>query len=565
MSRPKNRRPRRRKSQEALNFRQLEPRKMLAADLPAGANLIVNGDFETFTNDETRNVVNSFATARFYGSDLVPGWTVADGDEDGSQRINLLTFDNARGTIFDVDSTLGQDDRVFQDVEVAVGQQYLFSFDYYSPNQVSGVSEPPSNEFEVYYNGELLGAIDGINRFRQASFVVAGAANDAPGSTEDGDLVSARFEFRDGRSGDRGGDGRGSLIDAVSLVPVTERAVVNGGFENNDSADGPNFAREDVDGFSLFTFADDTEDRVIQILSDDDSDENFLNLNSSPDLIDQVFQDLGTIPGQTYLVTFDVRADPASSLPADQLRVRFDNQYAATVIGNDQWQSHSILVEASSFSSRLAFREPGEDPGGGASPQIDNIQLFQVNDRTSTGPVVDAGDTSFFFSFDENSRVPTATVDATADTGSVYIFADAASEFDSFDIDFTNSDSSVISFTGGTTFDANEKFFLLDIIDPNDQDLGLTATEGRLFGIAFGSTGISSALTEFDAEFRSGADGFLLARLDYDIVGAGTVDFDFVLGDLGVADYDVGQVSVGFESGALTVLSESNSDVDEEG
>jgi len=340
--------------------------------------------------------------------------------------------------------------------------------------------------------------------------------------------------------------------------------------------------------FSLFSFAEDTEDRVIQILSDDDSDGNFLNLNSSPDLIDQVFQNLSTEAGETYLVTFDVRVDPTSSLPADELRVRFDNQYATTVVGNDQWQSHSILVEASSSSSRLTFREPGEDPGGGASPQIDNIQIFQVNDLITAGddpvvddsssddPVVDTsdllGDSSFFFSFDENSRVPTTTVDAATDTGSIYIFADSASDFDNFDIDVTNSDSSVISLTGATTFDTDGTFSLLGISDPNDSEFGISATEARLFGVAINglglspeqsSLGISPGLSGSDAEFRSGADGFLLARLDYDIVGVGTVDFDFVRGDLGVADELGEQVAADFESGALTVLSEPNSDVDE--
>ena len=72
---------------------------MLAGDVPAGTNLIVNGDFETFTSDETTNVVNEFATAEFLGSDSVSGFTVVDGDGDQSQRINLLTFDNERGTV----------------------------------------------------------------------------------------------------------------------------------------------------------------------------------------------------------------------------------------------------------------------------------------------------------------------------------------------------------------------------------------------------------------------------------------------------------------------------------
>ena len=351
---------------------------MLTGDLPGGVNLIVNGDFETFTNDETFNVVNSFATARFYESDLVPGWTVADGDGDGSQRINLLTFNNDRGTVVDIDSIPGQDDRLFQDVNVTVGQQYVFSFDYFGPDQIDGVTDPPSNEFEVFYNGELLGTLDSNSRYQQASFVVTGAANDSDGSTEAGDTVSARFEFRDGTSGDRGGDGRGSLIDAVSLVSVTDQTVVNGDFESVDSADGPNFAPDDVDGFSLFTFPDDTEDRVIQIQSGEGG--NFLNLNSSTDLVDLVFQDLATEAGQTYFVTFDLRVDPTSTAEADDLRVRFDNEFAGAFQATDEFQSYGIVVEATSDTSRLTFREPGSTADDGASPQIDNIQFLQIND-----------------------------------------------------------------------------------------------------------------------------------------------------------------------------------------
>ena len=368
---------------------------MLAGDVPAGANLIVNGDFETFTNDESLNFVNEFATARFYGSDLVPGWTVADGDGDGEQRINLLTFDNDRETVLDLDSLPGQEDSVFQDVDVLVGQQYLFSFDFLGPEGVDGVTDPATNNFDVFYNGELLGSLQGTSIYNQASFLVTGAANDAAGSTEDGDIVSARFEFRDGSSGDRGGDGHGSLIDAVSLVTVTESTVENGEFENtqNTETEGPRFAPEDVDGFSVFNFESDTEPRVIQIQSGDDeetSDGDFLDLNSSSELIDQVFQDLETVAGETYFVTFDARVDPTSTLSPDQLRVRFDNQYAATVIANDQWQTYGVLVEASSSSSRLNFREAGEDPGDGAGPQIDNVQLFQVSAPPVNDLVVDA-------------------------------------------------------------------------------------------------------------------------------------------------------------------------------
>ena len=479
MARSKNRRPHRRKANTGLSFTELEPRKMLAGDLPAGTNLFVNGDFETFTSDATTSVANEFATAEFLGSDAVSGFTVVDGDGDGSQRINLLTFDNDRGTVLDVDSTPDQDDQVFQDVDVSVGQLYVFSFDFFGPDQLDSDSGPPSNDFEVFYNGELLGVLEGINRFQQASFVVTGAANDPDGSTNAGDIVSARFEFRHGSEGDRGGDGRGALIDEVSLVAVTSNSVVNGSFENNDSADGPDFAPDDVDGFSLFTFADDTEDRVIQIQSDDDGSGSFLNLNSSSDVVDQVFQDLATEAGQTYFVTFDLRADPTSTAAADQLSVRFDNEFAAAVFGTDQFQSFGILVEATSDTSRLTFREAGENTGSGAGAQIDNIQFFLVDEVdapvTPTPTPVDVDDAPI------NDIVLDANGDADG-LNSIVVFEE-------------NGGPQAIAAEVVITHDSGETLNFASIALVVDEDESILPTES--LAVDVGTTGI---VAQFDSE-----------------------------------------------------------------
>ena len=47
----------------------------------------------------------------------------------------------------------------------------------------------------------------------------------------------------------------------------------------------------------------------------------------------------------------------------------------------------------------------------------------------------------------------------------------------------------------------------------------------------------------------------MLAQVDFDVVGGGTTDFDFILGGLGVFN-DGEQVAVGFESASLAVLGE---------
>ena len=178
-------------------------------------------------------------------------------------------------------------------------------------------------------------------------------------------------------------------------------------------------------------------------------------------------------------------------------------------------------------------------------------------DPPTPPPVAPNGASNFFFSFDQNSRAPTATLDSDiTDSGSVFIFADAASDFDHLDLDFTNSDSSVVSITGGTTFNADGDFTVLNLSDPNDPNSGPTATDGRLFGVSVETPGVDPANASTDPDFRSGADGTLLAQVDFDVVGGGTTDFDFILGGLGVFNDGIEQVAVGFESASLTVLGE---------
>ena len=93
----------------------------------------------------------------------------------------------------------------------------------------------------------------------------------------------------------------------------------------------------------------------------------------------------------------------------------------------------------------------------------------------------------FFFSFDEFSRVPTASVASGTATGSVFIFSDENLDFNQFVLDFTNNNSSVVSFTGATLFNTvrisgRPRFSAAGSFDPNNPAAPITATDGRLFG-----------------------------------------------------------------------------------
>jgi hypothetical protein len=177
----------------------------------------------------------------------------------------------------------------------------------------------------------------------------------------------------------------------------------------------------------------------------------------------------------------------------------------------------------------------------------------------SSPALVSADD--IFFAFGENaSATGTSTTTADAGSGSINIYSDGPFAFDGADVRFTNSDSSVVEFTGGEVF--NPEYFVDparttsvgrrfddptqlifgDPDDPNDpNDLVLDpATDGRLLVVGITENGINPNLgMMFDDLYQDdvGPNGaFLLARVDYDIVGEGTANFSFTLGPNGVVE-----------------------------
>ena len=160
--------------------------------------------------------------------------------------------------------------------------------------------------------------------------------------------------------------------------------------------------------------------------------------------------------------------------------------------------------------------------------------------------VVSAQD--FFFSFDEFSRQSTLSVPETGGptTGQVFIFGDGNLDFNQLDLDFTVDDASVATFTAGTAADSDGSFSAFSVEDPNVPGGPVLPTDGRLFGVSISlpalgviTDGQDPALSGTDAEFRAGANGFLLGTVDFAINGPGTANFDFIPGALGVVNDDL--------------------------
>ena len=167
----------------------------------------------------------------------------------------------------------------------------------------------------------------------------------------------------------------------------------------------------------------------------------------------------------------------------------------------------------------------------------------------------------FFFSFDEFSRAPTTTVGSNTATGSLFIFADENLDFEQLDLDFTNSNPNVVSFTGGVVFNDGSPnsglaasapggfFTSFDLLDPTGATPGVTPTDGRLFATSFLPISLPP-----NSNLRPGANGFLLAQVDFDIVGPGTSNFSFIAGDLGVVNDQTGPVNPDLSAtGSITV------------
>ena len=115
----------------------------------------------------------------------------------------------------------------------------------------------------------------------------------------------------------------------------------------------------------------------------------------------------------------------------------------------------------------------------------------------------------------------------------------------------------MVQFTGGTAADSDGSFTAFSVEDPNVTGGPILPADGRLFAVSIPIVGPvdgqDPALSGSDAEFRAGANGFLLATVDFDIVGEGTANFDFILGSLGVVNDGVGPVAVDFTGGQGTL------------
>ncbi len=150
--------------------------------------------------------------------------------------------------------------------------------------------------------------------------------------------------------------------------------------------------------------------------------------------------------------------------------------------------------------------------------------------------------------------------DGQASSGSVNIYSNLGFDFDAGDLNFFSSNTSVASITGGETFNLSAAIGAR--FDRFDLTVEADGSEGNLFSVSILNFGIDQALVQFDPYFDStvGLNGsFLLARVDFDIVGTGTAEFSFGLGELGFIELPANALTPTFGTATLEVIPEPSS------
>ena len=176
---------------------------------------------------------------------------------------------------------------------------------------------------------------------------------------------------------------------------------------------------------------------------------------------------------------------------------------------------------------------------------LDETGFFRVE--------VQDNDISFLFGGDANTPgSSTLTItDPAVTSGSVNVYAAPDFEFDNADLNFFSSDPSVIVITGGEAFNPD-----LAPIGSRFNSATVTinsATNGNFFLSNWTEEGINPSLASLFDPLFDATNGFLLARIDFEIVGNGTSELSFTLGSLGIFQFPDNDLDPLFGNATITI------------
>jgi hypothetical protein len=298
------------------------------------SNLVSNGDFENFDTSRELPLRTNF-----------PGWYQA----------SATTFEyQGRGRIVRLDSNT--EGTITQQIYPTPGEKQLITFDF-KAGLFDGVKG--TDPFQVLWNGNVIGTYSGTGFWQTAAIRV---------DVNQASRVELKFrEISRGVSGPT--MGIGPMLDNIRVVPVTDSSLLNGSFE--DSPVGRQFG-------SVGSW---TSRGQYEIKNEGANHfRKFLALDNSAQDINSIFQDVPTVPGATYFVSFDTKStrDPFfQGLGSnEEYRVRWNNRWATSVLSHLNWRRIGFYATADSDLTRLMFTETTAGDGNGA--YIDNVTIARV-------------------------------------------------------------------------------------------------------------------------------------------------------------------------------------------
>jgi hypothetical protein len=355
---------------------------------PANAsnNLLVNGSFETAS-------LSAYDTGRWGAFSSIQGWTALSGSKielwNGLEGVQATDGGN-----FGELDYLGAQDGFYQDVKTVAGQKYDLSFDARSRPGF----DASTCSMQVLWNGSVVATVPPGDSWQNYDFSVVGTGG------------QDRLTFRE--LAGQGSDGLGALYDNVSLTPDKSAPVttppattstatganllVNGSFESSTLAaydTGRWGAFTSVPGWTAISGS------AIELWNnlngvDATNGQNFGELDYK-EAQDGFYQDVKTVAGQKYDLSFDARSRPGFTSTTTSMEVLWNGSVVATVPPGDSWQNYDFTVVGSGGQDRLTFRELAGQGSDGLGALYDNVALVaKPANTTSAASMVSVADQS---------------------------------------------------------------------------------------------------------------------------------------------------------------------------
>ena len=134
---------------------------------------------------------------------------------------------------------------------------------------------------------------------------------------------------------------------------------------------------------------------------------------------DGFYQDVKTVAGQNYDLSFDARSRPGFDSSTTSMDVLWNGSVVATVPPGDSWQNYDFTVVGTGGQDRLTFREVAGQGSDGLGALYDNVALVAKPANTPAASIASAADQSISLmkQFAATSFTGTSSSVSTAVTG----------------------------------------------------------------------------------------------------------------------------------------------------